>query len=176
MALLSNSSLNYDPTIREPDTQNGYLNTNFKLVFSRIPNVEFWCSSANIPSINVGEVTIPTGILPIHVPGSSIAYDRLRITFAIDEEFSNWNEIHNWMRSTTPFEDMTEVLRDSPNYYSDATIICLNSAKRPNVRFNFQKVFPLDLDGFDLNVALSEPDLVTVNATFMFDSMSIETI
>ena len=114
--------------------------------------------------------------MPIHVPGSSVQIDQLRVTFQVDEEFANWKEMYNWMRSIVPFEDFRQILPKQNDYYSDATIHCLNSAKNPNIRFTLKKVFPISLDGFELNSALTEPEPVTINATFVYDSFDIETV
>lgn len=175
-ATISDSSISYNARNRQPDSVNAFQNTNFKFTLTRLPNVTFWCSSVNIPQVSVGEVTIQTRFLPHHVPGSSIQLDPLRVSFAVDEEFSNWNEIYNWMRSIVPFEDFSEILRNENTYYSDGTIHCLNSAKNPNKRFTFRKLFPVSLDGFDLNVALNEPDPVMVTATFTYESFEIEDV
>lgn len=168
--------LNLNPLRRQPDTINAMQTTNFKLTFERMPNVTFWCTSINIPSVSVGEVTVPTKTMPIHVPGSSVQIDQLRVTFQVDEEFANWKEIYNWMRSIVPFEDFRQILPKQNDYYSDATIHCLNSAKNPNIRFTLKKVFPISLDGFELNSALTDPDPVTISATFVYDSFDVETV
>lgn len=166
----------YNPLLRQPASVNAFQNTNFKLTFTRLPNVTFWCTSVNIPSVSVGEISIPNRLLTHHVPGSSVQFDQLRVTFEIDEDFTNWFEVHRWMRGIVPFEDFTELYRNENDYYSDATIHMLNSAKNPNKRFMFKQVFPVSVDGFDLNVALNEPDPIQINATFTFESFELEDI
>jgi hypothetical protein len=165
-----------NPLLRQVDTVNAMQTTNFKLSFSRMPNVTFWCTSVNIPSVSVGEVTVPTRVMPIHVPGSSIQLDQLRLTFIVDENFVNWREIYNWMRTIVPFEDMNSILQNEQEYYSEATIHCLSNAKNPNIKFTFKNAFPISLDGFDLNSALNEPEPVTINATFIYDTFDVERV
>ena len=172
-ATINDEGFSYNVLRRQPDSVNAQQNTNFKFTLLRAPNVTFWCSSVNIPQVSVGEVTIQNRFAPLHVPGSSVQYDPLRITFSVDEDFSNWSEIYNWMRSIVPFEDFTEMLTNESKYYSEATVHCLNSAKNPNLSFTFKKLLPVSLDGFDLNVALNEPEPVTVTATFTFESFEI---
>jgi hypothetical protein len=171
--LINQTGLNYNPIIRDADTTNPMLDTHFKLTFSRIPNMTFWCTSVNIPSISIGDIAIPNKFLPLHVPGSSIQEEDFKISFIVDEEFSNWNEIYKWMHQIVPFEDFTEILKNDANYYSDATIHCLNSAKRPNVNFVFHKLFPVSIDGFDLSTMLTDSSPITINATFSYESFSM---
>ena len=175
-AAISDEGISYNALRRQPSNVNAFLNTNFKFTLTRIPNVTFWCSSVNIPQVSIGDVTIQTGMLPHHVPGSSVQLDQLRVSFAVDEDFANWNEIYRWMRSIVPFEDFAEILTNENSYYSEGTIHCLNSAKNTNKRFVFRKLFPLTLDGFDLNVALNDPEPVNVSATFTYESFEIEDV
>jgi hypothetical protein len=52
----------------------------------------------------------------------------------------------------------------------------LNSAKNPYKRFVFKNLFPVSIDGFDLNVALTEPEPVQISATFTFESFELESV
>jgi hypothetical protein len=173
---INEQGLDLNARLRNPDTLNSLLNTNFKFTLTRIPNVTFWCTSVNIPGINIGEVAVQNMFLPVHVPGSSIQLDQLRITFGVDENFSNWHEIYRWMRGLVPFEDFREVIRDSDNYYSDGTIHSLNSAKNPNILFTFKKLMPVSLDGFELNVTETDTNPVTSSVTFVYETMEIKSV
>ena len=175
-AAINDEGTSYNALLRQPANVNAFQSTNFKLTFTRIPNVTFWCTSINIPSISVGEISISNRLLTHHVPGSSVQFDQLRVTFEVDEDFANWYEIHRWMRGIVPFEDFSELYTNENNYYSEATIHCLNSAKNPHKRFVFKNLFPISIDGFDLNVALNEPEPVQVSATFTFESFELESV
>lgn len=175
-AAVNEEGTSYNALLRQPTNVNAFQNTNFKLSFTRLPNVTFWCTSVNIPSISVGEISIPNRLLTHHVPGSSVQFDQLRVTFEVDEDFGNWYEVYRWMKGIVPFEDFESILANENNYYSDATIHMLNSAKNPNKRFVFKQVFPVSIDGFDLNVALNEPEAVQINATFTFHSFELEDV
>ena len=174
--VINQQGLNYNTLLKTPDTVNPFLTTNFKFTLNRLPNVTFWCTSVNIPSVSIGEVTVHTQMMPIHVPGSSVSLDQLRVTFMVDENFTNWRELYYWMRGIMPFEDFTDVITNESNYYSDGIVHCLNSAKNANVRWTFKKMFPVSISGFDLNVAMNDVDPATINATFVFDSFDIETV
>lgn len=175
-SMINQEGLDFNPLNQENETTNAMLSTNFKLTFQRIPNMTFWCTQVNIPEISVGEISIPTRVMPIHVPGSSVSLSQLNLTFILDEEFANWNEVYRWMRGTTPFEDFEDIIRNENNYFSDATIHCLNSAKRPNMRFTFRRVFPTTLAGFELSSALTDPDPVTISASFVYDYFDMEKV
>jgi len=164
---------NYNVLSREPDTTNTLLNTNFKFTLLRIPNVTFWCTSVNMPSVSIGSIEVANKFVLHHVPGSSIDQDTIKVTFIVDEEFSNWNEIYKWMRGLVPFEDFSEIIQNDKNYYSDGTIHLLNHAKNPHRQISIKSMYPISLDGFELNSAYTDADPITVNATFVYESFDI---
>ena len=102
--------------------------------------------------------------------------DDLKLSFAVDEEFSNWNEIYKWMRGLVPFENFREILSNTENYYSDGIVYCLNSAKQPYIRIVYKKLIPVSLDGFELNSALNDVDPITVNVRFKYESFDVEKV
>jgi hypothetical protein len=175
-AKINEQGLQYNINQRQPATINAQQSTNFKMTLTRIPNVTFWCTAINIPSISIGDVPVSNMFAPLHVPGSSIQYDQLRVTFQVDEEFANWKEIHNWMRGVVPFEDFRQIIPNDQDYYSDIMIHCLNSSKNPSYLFTVKKAFPVNIDGFDLSVALTEPEPVTISATFVFETFDIQKV
>jgi hypothetical protein len=172
--VINQQNLNYSVLGREPDTTNTLLNTNFKFTLLRIPNVTFWCTSVNMPSVTIGSVEVANKFVKHHVPGSSIDLDTLKVTFIVDEEFTNWNEIYKWMRGLVPFEDFSEIIANDRNYYSDGTIHLLNSAKNPHRQITLKNMYPISLDGFELNSAYSDAEPITVNATFVYETFDIE--
>jgi hypothetical protein len=173
---INQEGLSYNVLARQPDTTNPMLNTNFKFELLRLPNVSFWCTAANVPSVNIGSVAVQNMFVSHHVPGSSIEMDDLKLSFIVDEEFSNWNEIYKWMRGLLPFENFREIISNTENYYSDGVVYCLNNAKQPHIRIVYKKLLPVSLDGFDLNAALNDSDPITVNVRFKYESFDVEKV
>ena len=72
----------------------GYL-----FLLDKAKKVSFLCQQASIPSINLGDVLIPTaGLVPLPREGN-IRYGDLTVEFIVDEDLRNYMEIHNWMRA-----------------------------------------------------------------------------
>ncbi len=157
---------------RYPDSVNPLLPTYFRFTLARVPNVMYFCQSANIPGMNLSEVIMPNPFVPIKAPGK-LDFDELAISFIVDEGLNNWLEIKNWMRSTTNVEDYTE-FKPVNTHLSTANLIILNSAKQPKLNVTFEGVFPRNLTGIDFNSSISEPDPFVVNCTFSFRSFNIE--
>jgi hypothetical protein len=174
--IINQEGLDFNPAYRQAVSSNPMLNTHFKFTLTRIPNVTFWCTSTNIPSVSIGDVSVPNKFISMHVPGSTISIDRLRVEFIIDEDFTNWVELYRWMRNLVPFENFREIIAPTENYYSDGIIHCLNSAKNPNINFIFKKMFPVSIEGFDLNSAFTDSEPIKIRAEFAFESFDMEVV
>ena len=57
----------------------------FRFKCTKLPLIEFFCQSANIPGIILGEQTQATGLVDIPHPGDKITYADLDISFLVDE-------------------------------------------------------------------------------------------
>ena len=69
----------------------------FRFKCTKLPVIEFFCQTANIPGITLGEATQETGLVDIPVPGDKITYQALDISILVDENLNNWKELHDWM-------------------------------------------------------------------------------
>ena len=60
--------------------------TQWRLTFNRIPKTTWFCTSANIPGITLGESTYPTPMADMFITGDKLTFDTLSVTFIVDEE------------------------------------------------------------------------------------------
>ena len=147
--------------------ENNLLNPiNFYFKLSKTPNVEYLVQGAEIPGINLGSVQSPTPFVRITNPGN-MQYDDFRITFKVGESMTSYLEIYKWM---------VELSRpDSFEQYKasqvDASLLILNSARRPIIDVSFTDVFPTSISPISFDATLEDVQYVTVDATFSFDRM-----
>jgi hypothetical protein len=85
------------PLSRQPDNLDYLSPTQFKFNIHQLPKVEFFCTAANVPAINLGEAVFPTPYKEIPVMGDTLTYDNLSISFIVDENLENYIEIHEWV-------------------------------------------------------------------------------
>ena len=69
----------------------------FRLKISKLPLVEFTVQSANIPGISLDEVQQPTRLKAIALPGSTLSFQNLDLSFLVDENLNNYKELHDWL-------------------------------------------------------------------------------
>lgn len=147
----------------------------FKFNLARVPKVDFFSKSANIPGINLGVAIQPTYLKDISIPGDKLVFDDFRLTFNIDENLENYNLIQSWMRGLGYPESVyeySEWKQSDPNNptqdpnVSDGTLIVYNSNFQPSSLVKFQGMFPTSLSDIDFDA--TQPDVQYVVATVTF--------
>ena len=157
----------------------------FVFLLNKARKTSFLCQKANIPTMELGDVNIPTaGFVPIPVEGN-IQYQDLSIEFIVDEDLRNYMELHNWMRALgTPQSrgernQWREKWEDHPtedSRYSDATLQILNNNNIANFDVVFKSVFPTSLTSLPFDVTSGDNNYLTATATFRYTLYEIRNI
>jgi hypothetical protein len=141
----------------------------FVVSVKRLPNVQFFTQSVNIPSFSMQLIEQPTPFKPIPVPGDRAVYGDLPISFIVDESMNNYIEVYNWMKGLA-FPDNFNQYRNLDNseygIYTDISIVVMNSHKNPNIEFQFKDCFPVSLS--DVTLDTTQSDLIYPQATVTF--------
>ena len=109
---------------RNPQNTNLLQPTKFLLVFDRIPNVQYFCQTVNVPGVVLGEVVRETPFLDMYSPGTKLKYDPFDIDFIVDEELQSWKDLYKWFISIADpdgFEQRDGSLVKQNEHLSDAT-------------------------------------------------------
>ena len=149
----------------------------FLFSLDKAKKVSFLCQRADIPTISLGDVNIPTrGLVPIPVEGN-ISYGDFSIEFIVDEDLTNYMEIHNWMRALgtpqsiddrTSFKTSNQFVRGQEYRYSDGTLQILNNNNLTNFDVVFKGLWPTELSTLSFDVTGSDNDFFTATATFRY--------
>ena len=175
---------------REPSVLDYASPVQFRFKCSKLPTVEFFCQSANIPGISIGSASMPTGLKDIPIPGEKVSYQDLAISFLVDENLNNYKEIHDWIiglgapQNHTQFSTLRDTGTDrfpgqttnSPNNnavpdggtYSDATLTVLNSKNIAVTEIRFDNIFPTSLGALSYDVQASDVNYLAVGVDFSY--------
>ena len=66
---------------REPSVLDYASPVQFRFKCSKLPTVEFFCQTANIPGIGLGQADMDTPLKSIPFPGDKVTYQDLAISF-----------------------------------------------------------------------------------------------
>lgn len=128
--------------------------TQFKLVFSKIPNTEFFCQSISIPALRLNPVTQNTPFLDVNWQGEKVNHEPLVASILLDKQMNTYSEIYKWLKGMS-------VLKQAEEGFSDCQVIIGEKT------FNFVDVWPMSLAAIDLSIAT--PVVETVAFTVMFE-------
>lgn len=160
-------SINCDEIDRNNLSPMGFV---FKL--AELPTTEFHIQGAQFPGMNLGVATIGTGFVRIPTPGN-ISYDTFSITFKVSENLKSYTDIFDWMVSLGHPDKLEGQYK---NIKSDATLVILNSSKRPQTKVKFTDCFPTYISPIDFDTTMSDVQYVTCTAQFAFLRMYFEDI
>jgi hypothetical protein len=171
----NNSALN-----QIPQSFNFLSPLNFKFMIKRAPNLNFDIYKMNLPGISTTPVNQPTPFINIPWTGDHLQFSPLYVQFKVDENFNNYMEVHNWLRDITKADNFKEYkdLAKNPYYTgsgveSEIIVSILDSAKNPNVNFDFHGAFPVALSELVFDAQLKDVEYITATATFAYMNYDI---
>ena len=180
---------------REPSVLDYASPVQFRFKCSKLPTVEFFCQTANIPGISIGTASMPTGLKDIPIPGEKVTYSDLAISFLVDENLNNYKEIHDWIiglgfpQNHTQFADLQATGSDrypgsttgaivpetniavplsEGGTYSDATLTVLNSKNIAVTEIRFHNIFPTSLGALSYDVQASDVNYLQASVDFSY--------
>ena len=171
--------------------------TQFKFQLQKLPKVEYFTTACNIPGISLSSALQPTPLKDIPLPGDTVEFNDLEITFLVDENLENYREIHGWMygigfpKARTQFAELVSANKDrfptsgkdslvtdagKVKYgatplgpiFSDATLNVLSSKNNTNIEVRFNDVFPTALSGLNFNQQADDVNYLSATVSFKY--------
>ena len=190
---------------RQPTKLDYASPTQFKFSVIKLPKVEYFCTAANLPGINLGTAEQITPLKDIPLPGDRLQYDTLNIQFLVDENLENYREIHGWLtglgfpKDNEQFRNLQnagsdrfpttknvglnkelgsikKAVQDDGGLYSDATLFVLTSKNNANLEVRFRDLYPVSLSGLDYNQQETDIQYLTANVTFAYKIYEFATV
>ena len=168
---------------RQPSIMDYASPVQFRFKCSKLPKVEFFCQTANIPGIGLGVADIETPLKNIPIPGDKVTYSDLTISFLVDENLENYKELHDWIiglgapQKRSQFSDFRALSTDrfsgskplpEGGMYADATLTVLNSKNIAVTEIRFQNIFPTSLGSLSYDVQASDVDYLSTSVDFSY--------
>ena len=175
------------PWNNQLDNRNYLSPVGFKFTITKVPKADFFSNSASIPGINLGFAEQPTYMKNIPVPGDKLTYADFSLRFFVDENLTNYMEVHNWLRGLGFPESLDEftALKEQDRYnpstdarnalgeYSDGSLFVYNSNYNEVARVDFLDVFPISLSTINFDATDSDIQYVSAEATFKYSIYNI---
>jgi len=142
--------------------------SSFRLVIdnTKFKNVQFLVQQVAIPDISVTGANYATPQRNILASGDKVDYSTLECTFLIDENFINYQEIHDWILA-----QVTEA--DDKKKTRDITLIIYTSHNNVAKQIQFVDAHPTNLSSVPFDSALTDVEYLTANVSFTYSYYKI---
>ena len=183
---------------RQPTKLDYASPTQFKFNIIKLPKVTYFCTQVNVPGLSLGgTIDQQTRFKDIPQPGDKLTYGDLTMTFLVDENLENYQEIHGWLvglgfpRDHSEFRNLigagsdrfpvsnesvsTEPgkvkygVTDQGPTFSDATLSILTSKNNAIQEVRFRDIFPVSLSGLQYDQQTTDVQYLTASVTFNYE-------
>lgn len=165
-------------TCPTPQNINPLSPIGYQFSITKLPDLTFFAQEVNLPGILLGEPEFGTPFARVPIPGETLTYEQLSLTFLVDEGMKNYRSIYNWMIALgfpqSYDQYITLSAEDNINYtelatnYSDATLSILNNSNTPSQIVSFRDMFPVSLDSLQFSSTQSDVQYLMGRVSFRF--------
>lgn len=154
------SNLNYLSSNRAVLTIPKLTDTSFTINNFRLPTVRLPAAIQSSPFSNIPHM------------GDKVEYEDLTLQIIVNEEMSNWLELHSWIRGLGAPEDKAE-FRNKTVDYVDAFVTIYSSHNNPLFKVKFLNTVIIELEGIDFTETVMETETKKVTAIFKYERYDI---
>ena len=141
------STVNYD----------GMPNTNFRVIFPKLPWVVLFLQGFSMPSFGVNEVSRVTPYADINEVGEKINYDPFSVSYFIDSGLKTYKSIYDWTKRMTVAGSLVGE--------TDNAILVINNV----AMIRFLDVWPMTTTGLEFDVTNQDVTYLRATTTFNYD-------
>jgi len=165
----------------QPSNLNLMSPTGFRFALNRTPGINYFTYSAPLPTLSLGEYDVQDPFVALPYPGDKLRYEPLSLRFRVDEDLTNYLEIHNWLVSLgypesfeqSAYQNNASAFKTN-DIYSDGSLIILSSHHNPNLRINFEDMFPISLTELNFDASLADIQYLEATVTFRYKIYTID--
>lgn len=170
----------------QPENKNFLSPQSFYLVFDRLPNVSYFCTSASIPQMGLSVAdNLNTPFTKMPNPGDKITWSELNIKFRIDEDMLNYTEVYNWIvglgypdsfSQRAPFKQRPNPASGDITVFSDSSMIITTAISSPNIEIKFHNMFPVSLSSVEFDLNQSDVTYLEADCSLQYQKYEIRNL
>ena len=164
MAYTKEINYNLEPTSYLEEQQTFANPAGFRLVIDSLkyPNAQYTVQAAAIPDLSVPGAAMNTPKRNILMAADKLEYAPLTLTFLVDENFTNYQEIHDWMFGMVGQDDLGD------RKTRDLTLIIYNSSNNVVKEIQFADAHPTSLSSLPFEVTNETVNYLTAVVEFHY--------
>lgn len=180
---------------RQPTNFDYARPTQFRFSLLKIPNTQYFITEINLPGIAFGgDAILNSRYKSMPFMGDTLDFSPVEITFIVQEDLSNYIEIHDWMtgigfpNDTDQFKNAIASEETKPQtrgsgyavnpsvLASDGTLTILTNKNNPVARVEFTAMYPTSLSGLQFDTKDTGGEALTATVTMNYDLYKITKI
>lgn len=131
---------------------------------TKFPNVEYTIQTVVLPDVSVNPATLQSPYRGIPMTGDKVDYGELQISFLIDEDMQNYQEIYDWLiGEATQTDDRRENKKTR-----DLTLTILSSHNNITRSIKFVEAFPTTLSSLPFDLTITDVQYLTAVVSFQY--------
>lgn len=159
---------------------------NFIFTMKKIPEINFWVQKIILPKIDLGTANQATSVHDLKIPGETLTFDTLNLTFTVDERMNNYRAMFSYM-TALGYPEGNEQYRKFLNLpmnqqsptelakgYSDATLNIMDASNNSVLEITFVDCFPTSLGEINFTTTNTDTNQVVVPASFEYSYFRIK--
>ena len=167
----------------EPNNKSFLSPIGFRFACKRLPHVNYFCTAATIPDITLGETSsVDNPFIKLPVPGDKLTFGRLDLTFRVDEDMKNYQEIYNWLVALgypDNFRQRGAIGRtqvSTGDVYSDGSLIVMTGNMKPNIEVSFADMYPSSISSLEFDIENTDVEYLKATVSFAYRKYDIKTL
>ena len=172
----------------QPDNINYLSPLGFRFILDRTPTVNYFVQQASVPGVTLGEYDEATPLVTLPYPGTKLSYAPLDVTFRVDEDARNYDEIYKWLiglgfpessKQYAEFSqraDLPNAFGRGENVYSDGSMVILTSQQNPNLSYTFKDMFPISISPLTFDTTQSDVTYLDSTVSFRYSFYTLDLI
>mgnify|MGYP001230159829 FL=1 len=177
-------ALNFDDMIARQTELSFAAPQHFFITIEKLPDIVYTVQQANVPVISAGEAILSNPFNQTRsVPGDTLDYSQLDVTFLVDKEMKGYRQILKWMKgmiNPESFDQFNEYVKENVtsrpdarepgflNTMSNMSLFAADADLKPLAEWKFIDAFPISLDGPQYDSTNPQVDYLTATSSFKF--------
>jgi len=133
----------------------------FKIDFTKYPNLEYFAVAATLPGISISAVDSPYRGVNLAFTGDRLSFEDLALRVNITENMENYIETFDWLHNLAQTNNAEE-------FKCDATLLILSSHNNVTKEIKFKDGFPTNLTPVEFDVQVEGVEYAQMDVTFAY--------
>lgn len=160
-----------------PKNLNLLAQNNFLYEIDRCPGVAYFAKNVELPGMLIGHAEENNPFSAIPLPGDSISFETLSVTFLVDEDLNNYFSIVDWiygLAGPANFVQRQKFLEDKGEPHSEITLLIMDAQKRTRYSIRYNDCLPASISKLSLVTDNTGVEYQTATATFVYSYYEYE--